>query len=139
MGGDHTAGLIVNPGLPPEQFAQASQESQVVNAACDSSGFCQFLQPTLPEIGEFMSRLYGEEVTREQVADIGWECLQDEWKFNAGAGFTAEDDDLPACIREEGVGPGGVMKFDVTADVIAQVKASRFEPSENFWSIKATG
>ena len=139
MGGDHTAGLIVNPGLPPEQFAQASQESQVVNAACDSSGFCQFLQPTLPEIAEFMSRLYGEEVTREQVADIGWECLQDEWKFNAGAGFTAEDDDLPACIREEGVGPGGVMKFDVTADVIAQVKASRFEPSENFWSIKATG
>jgi aldehyde:ferredoxin oxidoreductase len=139
MGGDHTAGLIVNPGLPPEQFAQASQEVQVVNAACDSSGFCQFLQPTLPEIAEFMSVLYGEEVTKEQVADIGWECLQDEWKFNAGAGFTTEDDDLPACIREEGVGPDGAMKFDVEADVIAQVKASRFEPTENFWSIKAAG
>jgi hypothetical protein len=31
------------------------------------------------------------------------------------------------------------MKFDVEADVIAQVKASRFEPTENFWSIKAAG
>ena len=45
MGADHTAGLIVNPGLPPTEYARASQESQLVNAACDSSGFCQFLQP----------------------------------------------------------------------------------------------
>ena len=49
MGADHTAGLIVNPGLPPDQWAQASQEAQLVNAVCDSSGFCQFLQPTLDE------------------------------------------------------------------------------------------
>ena len=81
----------------------------------------------MPEIAEFMSVLYGEEVTKEQVADIGWECLQDEWEFNAGAGFTAEDDDLPTCVREEGVGPGGAMKFDVEADVIAQVKANELE------------
>lgn len=139
MGADHTAGLIVNPGLPPDQFAQASQEAQLINAACDASGFCQFLQPTLPEIAEFFSGLYGEEVTKEQVADIGWECLLDEWKFNAGAGFKPEDDDLPACVREEGVGPGGALKFDVGADVIAQAKAERFAPSDTFWSTKATG
>jgi aldehyde:ferredoxin oxidoreductase len=139
MGGDHTAGLIVNPGLPPEQFAQASQESQVINAACDSSGFCQFLQPTLPEIAEFYSGLYGEEIGKQRLADIGWECLQDEWKFNSGAGFTAADDDLPECIREEGVGPGGALKFDVAADVIAQAKNQRFGPSDTFWTTKATG
>ena len=47
MGADHTAGLVINPGLPPDQYAQAAQEVQLVNAVCDSSGFCQFLQPTL--------------------------------------------------------------------------------------------
>jgi aldehyde:ferredoxin oxidoreductase len=139
MGGDHTAGLIVNPGLPPEQFAQASQEAQLINAACDSSGFCQFLQPTLPEIAEFYSQYTGEQVTKEKVADLGWQCLQDEWAFNERAGFTAADDDLPECIREEGVGPGGALKFDVGADVIAQAKAERFSPSDTFWDTKATG
>jgi aldehyde:ferredoxin oxidoreductase len=46
MGADHTAGLIVNPGLPPGAVRAGVAKVQVVNAACDSSGFCQFLQPT---------------------------------------------------------------------------------------------
>src|SRR3970282_2239465 len=41
MGADHTAGLIINPGLPPDEYAKASQQAQLVNAVCDSSGFCQ--------------------------------------------------------------------------------------------------
>ncbi len=138
MGADHTAGLIVNPGLQPDQFAVTSQEAQIVNAACDASGFCQFLQPTIPEIAQFYSLLYGDEVSREQVADIGWRCLEDEWKFNEGAGFTAADDDLPEVLKTEGVGPNGVMKFDVGADVIAQAK-QRFEPRDELWNLKATG
>ena len=69
MGADHTAGLIVNPGLPPDQYAYESQKAQLVNAVCDSSGFCQFLQPTLDDIRSFYGALYGEEVTREQIAD----------------------------------------------------------------------
>jgi aldehyde:ferredoxin oxidoreductase len=138
MGADHTAGLIVNPGLPPDQYAVASQESQIVNAACDSSGFCQFLQPTLTEIATFYSLLYGEEVTKEQVADIGWQCLLDEWAFNDRAGFTEKDDDLPACMKEEGVGPNHVMKFDVPAEIIRQAK-QRFAPRDSLFSSKATG
>ena len=139
MGGDHTAGLIVNPGLPPDQFAQASQESQLINAACDSSGFCQFLQPTMPEIAEFLTHLYGEDVPRETVADIGWQCLLDEWKFNEGAGFTAADDALPACMTDEGIGPDHGLKFDVPADVIARAKTERFPEREELWTTKATG
>lgn len=122
MGADHTAGLIVNPGLQPDQFAQASQESQLVNAVCDSSGFCQFLQPTMDNIREFFGAMAGEEVTRDQIAEIGWECLSNEWEFNKKAGLTEADDDLPTCLREEGVGPGGVMKFDVPREVIQQAK-----------------
>jgi aldehyde:ferredoxin oxidoreductase len=138
MGADHTAGLIVNPGLPADQFAQASQESQVANAACDASGFCQFLQPTIEEIAKYYTMFIGEDVTREQIADMGWQCLVDEWKFNDGAGFTKADDDLPACMKDEGVGPNHAMKFDVPADVIAAAK-QRFAPRDELYKLKATG
>jgi aldehyde:ferredoxin oxidoreductase len=138
MGADHTAGLVVNPGLPPDQYARASREAQLVNAMCDSSGFCQFLQPSLKNIGEFYSLFYGEEVTPQQLAEIGWQCLENEWEFNRRAGFTEKDDDLPTCLREEGVGPGGAMKFDVPTDVIKQAKESAPFREEMF-AMRATG
>ncbi|HSP56449.1 MAG TPA: aldehyde ferredoxin oxidoreductase C-terminal domain-containing protein, partial [Dehalococcoidia bacterium] len=138
MGADHTAGLIINPGLPPDQFAVASQEVQLVNAVCDSSGFCQFLQPNLDNIRAFYGAMAGEDVSREQIAEIGWQCLANEWEFNKRAGFTEADDDLPACLREEGVGPGGVMKFDVGTDVIKQAKV-RGEWREQLFAQKAAG
>jgi aldehyde:ferredoxin oxidoreductase len=138
MGADHTAGLIINPGMPQDQFAQASQESQIINAACDSSGFCQFLQPTIADIAQFYSLLYGEDVAREQVADIGWQCLEDEWAFNERAGFTAADDDLPEIMKTEGVGPDHSLKFNVPADVIAKAKV-RFEPREELFTASASG
>ncbi len=137
MGADHTAGLIVNPGLAPEQFAQCSQEVQLINAACDSSGFCQFIQPTLDDIRNFYGAMYDEEVSREQIADLGWQCLVDEWDFNQRAGFTAADDDLPQCMKEDKIGPQEVV-FDVSAEVIARAKV-RFEPREELFSTKATG
>jgi aldehyde:ferredoxin oxidoreductase len=139
MGADHTAGLIVNPGLPPDEYARASQEAQLVNAACDSSGFCQFLQPNLDEIRGFYGALYGEEVSRETIADIGWQCLQDEWKFNDAAGFTEADDDLPDVMKEEGVGPDHSLKFDVPKDVILQARNQRFDAREELFAMKATG
>jgi len=138
MGADHTAGLVIKPGMPPDQMAQASRESQLVNAVCDSSGFCQFLQPSLKDISEFYGLLYGEQVTPQQMAEIGWQCLKDEWAFNDGAGYTEADDDLPACLREEGVGPGGVMKFDVTADIIREAKQDAPFREEMF-AMRATG
>ena len=89
MGADHTAGLIVNPGLRRTSSRTASQKAQLVNAVCDSSGFCQFLQPTLDDIRAFYGALYGHEVIaradrRPRLADAS----QDEWEFNRRAGFT---------------------------------------------------
>ncbi|MCH8814727.1 MAG: aldehyde ferredoxin oxidoreductase [Chloroflexi bacterium] len=138
MGADHTAGLIINPGLPPDQMAQASQEIQLVNAVCDSSGFCQFLQPTLDDLRTYYGLFYGEEITREQIADIGWECLELEWQFNEKAGFTAADDDLPKCLREEGIGPGGAFKFDVPPEIIQAAKV-RNDIRDELFALKATG
>jgi len=138
MGADHTAGLIVNPGLPPEEYARASQESQLVNAVCDSSGFCQFLQPSLDDIRQYYGLLYGSEVSRDEIADLGWECLADEWKFNEAAGFTTADDVLPSCMVDEGIGPDNALKFDVDAATIAAAKV-RFDARDELFELKATG
>jgi len=125
MGADHTAGLIVNPGLPAEEWARASQEAQLVNAVTDSSGFCQFLQPNLDAIREFYGLLYGEEVTREQIADIGWQCMSDEWEFNRRAGFKPQDDVMPECIKQDPIGPAKLV-WDVPQEIVE--KAYRRQP-----------
>jgi aldehyde:ferredoxin oxidoreductase len=137
MGADHTAGLIVNPGLPEDQWARASQEAQLVNAVCDASGFCQFMQPNLDDIRQFYGALFGEEVTREQIADLGWQILQDEWEFNRRAGFTAADDVLPDCMAQDPIGPTNAV-FDVKPEIIAQAKV-RMDAREELFSTKATG
>jgi aldehyde:ferredoxin oxidoreductase len=137
MGADHTAGLIVNPGLPAEEFARASQEIQLINAVTDSSGFCQFYGPTLDETREFYKLLYGDEVSREQIADMGWQCLQDEWEFNRGAGFTEKDDVMPTCMLEDPIGPAKAV-FDVPADVIASAY-NRFDTREELFTTKPSG
>jgi aldehyde:ferredoxin oxidoreductase len=128
MGADHTAGLVVNPEITGAPAALASQEIQIINAVCDSSGFCMFLGPTLDETRRFFSLFYGEEVTRQQMADLGWQCLADEWAFNDRAGFTVADDDMADCLRDEGIGPDHTLKFDIPADIIAMVKVR--QPAE---------
>jgi len=137
MGADHTAGLIVNPGLGEDELAQASQEVQLVNAAADSSGFCQFLQPTLVDIANYYSLLYGEKVSREQIADMGWQCMQDEWEFNRRAGFSEDGDQMPTCMKEDAIGPANVT-FDVKPETVIQTY-KRFEPREELFATKAAG
>jgi aldehyde:ferredoxin oxidoreductase len=137
MGADHTAGLIVNPGATPDQFARLSQEAQIVNAVCDSSGFCQFLQPSLDDIRLFYTNLYGDEVTRDAIADQGWQCLEDEWEFNRRAGLTEADDDMPDCMREDPIGPMKAV-WDVPAEIVQAAK-KRLPASEELFSGKATG
>jgi aldehyde:ferredoxin oxidoreductase len=137
MGADHTAGLIVNPGMPMDQWVRASQEAQLVNAVCDSSGFCQFLQPTLDDIRRFYSLLYGQEVTRQEIADIGWRCLEDEWEFNRRAGFTAADDVMPKCMEQDEIGPAK-LKWDVPQELVPKVYR-RLEAREELFKARATG
>ncbi|MGI9230069.1 MAG: aldehyde ferredoxin oxidoreductase N-terminal domain-containing protein [Gammaproteobacteria bacterium] len=138
MGADHTAGLVVDQEITGADAARASQEVQIINAICDSSGFCMFLGPTIDEHREFFRHFFGEELDNEQVADIGWQCLQDEWAFNDKAGFTAADDDMADCLREEGIGPDNTFKFDIPADIIAMAK-QRQPASENFYHNSPAG
>ncbi len=120
MGADHTAGLIVEPGQPYEEAVRASQDSQIVNAVIDSSGFCQFLMTNLDEVREFFSLFTGEDVTREQIADLGWQCLEDEWEFNRRAGFGPDDDLMPDCMKQDPIGPTKLV-WDVSPELVAQL------------------
>ncbi len=135
MGADHTAGLVVNPGLPLDEYVWASQKSQIVNAVCDSSGFCQFLQPSLDDIRSFYGALYDEEVTREQIHDQGWECLEDEWKFNRAAGLTEEDDSLSEPLQKD---PIAGQVFDVPMEIIQQMY-TRLPARDDLFEAKASG
>ena len=134
MGADHTAGLIVMPVADP---VRASQEAQLINALCDSSGFCQFQQPTIEDMRILYNALHGAELTFEEMADIGWHCMQDEWEFNRRAGFGPEDNDLPGWMRTEAVPSNGAV-FAVPQEEIMRV-FERFPISDGLRSMKAVG
>jgi aldehyde:ferredoxin oxidoreductase len=137
MGADHTAGLVLEPGVPVEDCARRSQEEQIVSAICDGSGFCEFLGATADEIRTLYGLMVDCEVTREEIADMGWQTLEDEWEFNRRAGFTDLDDVLPECMRTDGVGPN-LEVFDLPASVIAAAKV-RMPLAPSFFDKKATG
>lgn len=134
MGADHTAGLIVEPGQPYEEAVRASQESQIVNAVVDSSGFCQFLMTNLEELREFYSLFHGEDVTREQLADQGWQCLEDEWEFNRRAGLGPDDDLMPDCMKQDPIGPTKLV-WDLDPELVSQVY-KRFEPRQALFELR---
>jgi aldehyde:ferredoxin oxidoreductase len=138
MGADHTAGLVINPEIGGEAAVVASQHCQIVNAVVDSSGFCIFLSPFIDEIRQFFTYFFGREFSNEELADLGWQCLEDEWEFNRRAGFTDEDDDMVTCLRDEGIGPDHSLKFDISTELMAKGKV-RQPVSENFYFSPPSG
>jgi aldehyde:ferredoxin oxidoreductase len=135
MGADHTAGLIVEPGQPQEEMAEASQRAQIVNAVVDSSGFCSFMMINLDEVRGFYSANFGEEVKREQIADMGWQILQDEWEFNRRAGFGPGDDVMPDCMKQDAIGPAKLV-WDVPDDVVANAY-ERYENTDALFELRS--
>ena len=117
MGADHTAGLIVTP---VEDLARASQDSQIVNAVCDSSGFCQFMQPSMEEMRQLFNHMYGLALGEQDIVDYGWQVLQDEWEFNRRAGLGEKDDRFPEWMSTEAVPSNGAV-FDVPAEEMRRV------------------
>jgi aldehyde:ferredoxin oxidoreductase len=134
MGADHTAGLIV---MPVADMAKASQESQLINALCDSSGFCQFQQPTIDDIRTLYNALYGANLSFEDCADLGWQCMVDEWEFNRRAGFGPEDNDLPEWMRTEAIPSNGAV-FAAPKEEIMRV-FERMPVSDDLRQMKAVG
>jgi aldehyde:ferredoxin oxidoreductase len=135
MGADHTAGLIVEPGQPQEEMAEASQRAQIVNAVVDSSGFCSFMMINLDEVRGFYGEYFGEALTRERIADMGWQILQDEWTFNRRAGFGPADDVMPDCMKQDAIGPAKWV-WDVPDDVVANAY-ERYENTDALFELRS--
>jgi aldehyde:ferredoxin oxidoreductase len=122
MGPDHTAGLVMMPVADP---VAASKDSQVVAAICDSSGFCQFVQPSLDEMRQLFNLMYGLDLSGPDIVAYGWHCLEDEWEFNRRAGFTEKDDQIPEFMTTEPVPTSGSV-FDVSKEDLHRA----YEPVE---------
>lgn len=131
MGADHTAGLVI---ATPEDPAKGSQEAQLVNALCDSSGFCQFQGPNIENIRALYNAMHAGDLSFEDAADLGWQCLEDEWAFNDKAGY---DGTAPEWMRTEKV-PSNDMAITATAEDIARVRV-RMPISEELRTLKAVG
>jgi aldehyde:ferredoxin oxidoreductase len=130
QGADHTAGLVVKPGQPEEKWAKASQKSQIINAITDASGFCMFISPTVDDVRKFFSAYFGEEISAQQIADYGWQILEDEWDFCDRAGFELSDDVIPACAKEDAIGANNDQVFDAKPETLEAVRKCQISAEE---------
>lgn len=135
MGADHTAGLVVELGQADDEALLVSRESQIVNAVVDSSGFCQFLMPNLDEVRTFYGHFLGGEVSREEIVDQGWQCLEDEWAFNRRAGLDGEDDLMPKCMEQDAIGPQKLV-WDVSPEVVEKLYERPSEFREELFALR---
>ena len=137
QGADHTAGNVPRmqaDGKTTDELVDASMEAQVVMAAADSLGFCIFgrgvTNSHLDLIATAINSAVGTDLSAEFFEALGRETLKLENEFNRQAGFTLEDDELPAFFYDEPLPPSN--------------KAARFHSGEirksveRWWAQTAT-
>jgi aldehyde:ferredoxin oxidoreductase len=90
--------------------------------------------PNLDEIRAFYGAFYGEEVTREQIADLGWRCMENEWEFNRRAGFAPDDDLMPDCMKQDPIGPAKLV-WDLDPELVSQIY-KRFDLRDELFELR---
>ena len=112
QGADHTAGNLpsyVCKGKPVSDLVAASFEAQVNSAVADSTGLCVFgrsvTDSNLELIANAINDAHDTHIDPDFILNLGRETLRLERAFNEAAGFTEEDDELPAFFYEEPLAP----------------------------------
>lgn len=119
QGADHTAGLVTARGVTPDTLLKASRSEQIVMAAVDSFGLCQFSNPVEEDMARFATALTGDEWTKDSVAALGARVLVEERDFNRRAGFGRDADALPDFLRNEPLlTVDGPQTFDIDETLI---------------------
>jgi aldehyde:ferredoxin oxidoreductase len=119
QGADHTAGLVTARNVTLDTLLRASRHEQILQAAVDSVGLCQFSNPTEADMARFVSAQYGVEWGPEDVLEMGRRVLKEERDFNLRAGFGRDAGYLPHFLRTEPLHtPDGEMVFDLPDEVI---------------------
>ena len=119
QGADHTAGNV--PRMKSrdkdlDELMEASLKSQVRAAATDSLGLCVFGRSVTDVNTDFLANAInhalGVNLEPSFFEAIGRETLKLEREFNKAAGFTTEDDELPAFFYTEPLFPSNqVARF----------------------------
>ncbi|MCK4800904.1 MAG: aldehyde ferredoxin oxidoreductase [Anaerolineales bacterium] len=122
QGADHTSGLTIRSKvdhLDPEGQVELSRNSQINVAGYDTLGACAFASfgfAAAPEtITALLNARYGGGFGEDTLRNLGKETIKLEREFNKRAGFTKEDDRLPAWMKEEPLPPHNAV-FDVLED-----------------------
>jgi aldehyde:ferredoxin oxidoreductase len=121
MGGDHTAGFVVDTNLESfggtldrfssEGQVKASRDAQIHMVLVDTVGICDFAQTGfgapdgVGNVCRMVAAKSGKPFTEEDWINIGKQVLQIEVEFNRKAGFTKEHDRLPKMFYEEPLPP----------------------------------
>jgi aldehyde:ferredoxin oxidoreductase len=120
QGADHTAGLVTARGVTPETYLKASRHEQVLQAAVDSVGLCQFSNPTADDMAAFVGAQHGVSWTPDDVMALGRRCLLDEREFNKRAGIGPDAEQIPSFLRTEPLRTtDGDAVFDLPDELIA--------------------
>jgi aldehyde:ferredoxin oxidoreductase len=114
QGADHTTGNVVAAecdGKDTSELTHLSMASQVGRAAGDSLGICVFgrsvTDVNLDLIIGAVNNALGSNFETSFIDRLGLETLELEDRFNAAAGFTEADDELPEFFFKESLEPTG--------------------------------
>jgi len=138
MGADHTAGYAVCqnvlkvggdvPSQGKEGQVEVSKNLQVATAALDSLGLCLFVAfavldtpDALSVVADMVAATTGKPCSVDDIITLGANCLKNELDFNAAAGFTAKDDQLPDFFKNEPLPPHN-LTWDFTAEEMQAAK-----------------
>ncbi len=112
QGADHTAGnapAFQCDGKTVEELVVASLAAQINSAVADSFGLCVFGRSVTDTnrqlIATAINDCHDSGIDADFLQAIGRDTLLMEHAFNKAAGFTEEDDKLPAFFYEESLPP----------------------------------
>lgn len=112
QGADHTVGnlpRLKTREMDTDALLTQSLAAQVNCAATDSLGLCIFgrsvTEPNTEFIANAINAAVGTTLTKDFFQALGRETLKLEAEFNRRAGFTEQDDELPAFFYQEPLPP----------------------------------
>jgi aldehyde:ferredoxin oxidoreductase len=92
-------------------LVEASLGIQTAVAAADSLGLCMFGRSVTNVSADLIvgaiNDAHGTQLDATFMQTLGREVLRMEWEFNRKAGFTEQDDELPAFFYTDPVPPTG--------------------------------
>lgn len=112
QGADHTTGnapSFVSHDKSVKEVAVESYRMQINSALADCFGLCIFgrsvTDPNRQLIADALNDAFGADVDAQWLIDIARETLRMEARFNAEAGFTEQEDELPEFFTSEPLPP----------------------------------